>query len=106
MEIFLNDGSKLLTFLPAIEISPEVTLSKPAINLNVVDLPQPEGPNKTTNSPSSTFIFQFSTALISPQNFETLLISIKLILYAFSDRWSCMSQFMVLSSIESYYFLE
>ena len=48
-EIILNDRSNLLTFLPAIEISPEVTLSKPAINLNVVDLTQPEGPNKTTN---------------------------------------------------------
>lgn len=40
--------------------SPEVMSSKPAIQRNKVDLPQPDGPTKTTNSPSliskSTFL--------------------------------------------------
>ena len=34
-------------------ISPSVGSSKPAIIRMVVDFPQPEGPNRTTNSPSS-----------------------------------------------------
>jgi hypothetical protein len=32
---------------------PEVTSSSPAIRRSSVDLPQPDGPTKTTNSPSS-----------------------------------------------------
>ena len=34
-------------------ISPEVISSNPAIILKVVDFPQPDGPTKTINSPSS-----------------------------------------------------
>jgi hypothetical protein len=39
--------------LPSISITPEVGRSSPAMLRSSVDLPQPEGPTKTTNSPSS-----------------------------------------------------
>ncbi len=61
-EIFLNNGSRLFIFLPAIDFSPDERLSKPAINLNFVDFSHPDGPNKTTNSPTFTLIFKFSIA--------------------------------------------
>ena len=41
-----------LTRSPSMEISPEVMSSSPAIRRSSVDLPQPDGPTKTTNSPS------------------------------------------------------
>ena len=40
------------TTLSPIRISPLVGFSKPAISLNIVVFPQPEGPNKVINSPS------------------------------------------------------
>src|SRR3954452_18355907 len=45
------EGGVSETFLPSIEISPEVKSSRPAIRRSNVDLPQPEGPTKTMNSP-------------------------------------------------------
>ncbi|EGE55405.1 hypothetical protein RHECNPAF_930052 [Rhizobium etli CNPAF512] len=47
-------GSTSLTTLPPMRSSPEVISSSPAIILSSVDLPQPDGPTKTTNSPSFT----------------------------------------------------
>ncbi|MNY80994.1 hypothetical protein D3C86_2223230 [compost metagenome] len=41
-----------LTTLPPMVISPAEISSSPAIMRNSVDLPQPEGPTSTTNSPS------------------------------------------------------
>ena len=38
---------------PLITISPEVMSSSPAIMFSSVDLPQPDGPTSTRNSPSS-----------------------------------------------------
>ena len=38
---------------PPIAISPAVDVSSPAIMRSVVDLPQPDGPTRTTNSPSA-----------------------------------------------------
>ena len=46
-------GGMLLTTFEPMLISPPPISSKPAIILSRVDLPQPEGPTKTTNSPSS-----------------------------------------------------
>src|ERR1700712_4557095 len=46
-------GWTLLTTLSPIEIVPEVIFSSPASMRSRVDLPQPEGPTSTTNSPSS-----------------------------------------------------
>src|SRR5579883_2529584 len=44
-------GATKLTSLPSMRISPDVTLSRPAIIARSVDLPQPEGPTSAMNSP-------------------------------------------------------
>src|SRR5262245_47934426 len=46
-------GWTLLTTRRPIESVPEVMCSRPASMRSNVDLPQPEGPTRTTNSPSS-----------------------------------------------------
>ncbi len=46
-------GGTLVMSTPSIRIGPPVTSSSPAIRRSSVDLPQPDGPTKTTNSPSS-----------------------------------------------------
>src|ERR1700712_3206617 len=46
-------GWTLLTTRSPIEIVPEVMFSSPASILSKVDLPQPDGPTRTTNWPSS-----------------------------------------------------
>ena len=46
-------GGTLLTTRSPMRISPEVMFSSPAIMRSRVDLPQPDGPTSTTNSPSS-----------------------------------------------------
>src|SRR5215472_11216060 len=47
-------GGRLLTILSSIRIRPEVIDSSPATMRNVVVLPQPDGPTRTTNSLSRT----------------------------------------------------
>ena len=47
-------GSRLFTTLPPIRNSPDVIVSRPAIIRSAVDLPQPDGPTSTRNSPSAT----------------------------------------------------
>src|SRR5436190_23424865 len=49
-------GSSWLTTRAPIMISPELIASRPATMRSSVDLPQPEGPTITTNSPSFTSI--------------------------------------------------
>ena len=46
-------GASSVTSRPSILIVPPVVSSSPAIRRSSVDLPQPDGPTKTTNSPSS-----------------------------------------------------
>src|SRR6202012_3795017 len=46
-------GWTLLTTRSPIEMVPEVMFSRPASIRSRVDLPQPDGPTSTTNSPSS-----------------------------------------------------
>src|ERR1700750_3080550 len=46
-------GWTLLTTRSPIEMVPEVMFSRPASMRSKVELPQPEGPTRTTNSPSS-----------------------------------------------------
>jgi hypothetical protein len=46
-------GATLLTTRSPMAISPPVMFSSPAIIRSRVDLPQPEGPTRMTNSPSS-----------------------------------------------------
>src|SRR6478736_1608345 len=47
-------GSRSLTTRPPMDNSPDVIVSSPAIIRSAVDLPQPEGPTRTKNSPSAT----------------------------------------------------
>ena len=47
-------GSGSVTLWPSIWISPCVAARKPPAMLSRVDLPQPEGPTRQTNSPSPT----------------------------------------------------
>ncbi len=47
-------GGRSLTLRPSMTMSPAVVASRPAIIRSNVDLPQPEGPTKTTNSPFFT----------------------------------------------------
>ena len=49
-----SPGSCLLTSRPLIRIWPEEISSRPAIVFKSVDLPQPEGPTMTMNSPCAT----------------------------------------------------
>src|SRR5581483_9799791 len=53
---------------PPIQISPEVISSNPAIMRSVVDLPQPDGPTRTTNSSSSISRSMPFTAWTLPSN--------------------------------------
>src|SRR6201989_1193923 len=46
-------GVLLFTTCPPMRASPEVMSSRPAIMFSVVDLPQPDGPTRMTNSPSA-----------------------------------------------------
>ena len=47
--------------------APEVMSSNPAISRSRVDLPQPEGPTKTTNSPSPTSRLTPWITVVSPK---------------------------------------
>src|SRR5919201_3905607 len=69
------EGCRLLTVRPLIRISPEVMLSRPAMVLSRVDLPQPDGPTSTRNPPSSTArVMPFSASTV-PKRFCRLSIS-------------------------------
>jgi hypothetical protein len=46
-------GARSLTTSPPIRSSPSEMSSSPAIILSAVDLPQPDGPTRITNSPSA-----------------------------------------------------
>src|SRR5512137_2457159 len=64
-------GSMSLTTRSPIEISPEVIRSRPATIRSSVDLPQPDGPTMTTNSPSSTSMETPWITMSSPKLFFT-----------------------------------
>src|SRR5690606_36819632 len=65
-------GSSQVTFLPLMKIWPSDTSSRPAMQLSKVDLPQPEGPSSTRNSPFSiSRSSDFSTS-IAPKLRDTL----------------------------------
>ena len=49
-------GSSVFTTRSPITISPAVIASSPATIRSSVDLPQPEGPTMTMNSPSATSV--------------------------------------------------
>src|SRR5665213_2788375 len=64
-------GARSVTSRSPIQISPEVTSSSPAIILRSVDLPQPDGPTMTRNSPSKMSRETPSTAVTAPKDFVT-----------------------------------
>src|ERR1043165_3400194 len=66
----LRGGRSFTTRLP-MTISPEVGCSRPAIMRSIVVLPQPEGPRKTTNSPSRISRSMPSTAATSPNSLRS-----------------------------------
>src|SRR5687767_6031177 len=67
-------GGVAETSAPSMTTRPEVESSSPAMTLSKVDLPQPEGPTKTTNSPSVTSrLMPFSTST-GPNAFFTFSI--------------------------------
>ena len=62
----------VLTTLPSMARSPLVGRSSPAIMRSSVDLPQPDGPTKTTNSPSSISRLMSWMTSTAPNDFFTL----------------------------------
>ena len=59
-------GSSQVTFLPLMKTCPSVMSSSPAMQLSRVDLPQPDGPSRTMNSPSRTEMFILSRMFSAP----------------------------------------
>ena len=60
-----EDGTSL-TISPSMAIVPADTSSRPQISRSNVDLPQPEGPTKTTNSPSATSRLMSLSTSVAP----------------------------------------
>ena len=60
-------GGSSVTSPPPIEIVPAVTSSRPAIIRSSVDLPQPDGPTRTRNSPLPIVSETSSTATTPPE---------------------------------------
>ena len=69
MAISRSLGCRLFTSTSPIKMLPSSMASRPAIMLRVVDLPQPEGPRRVTNSPGSTRTFSRLTATTRPKRF-------------------------------------
>src|SRR4029078_11198051 len=55
---------KLCTLSYPMLSSPALTSSSPATRRSAVDLPEPDGPTRTTNSPSATSSVRSSTARV------------------------------------------
>src|SRR6202142_1534912 len=65
-------GGASLTTLPPISISPWAIPSRPAIMRSRGDLPQPDGPTRTANCPSSMSISTPRSTWVVPKYFCTL----------------------------------
>src|SRR5829696_1517857 len=61
-------GSTSLTTLSSMRSSPSVMSSRPTIMLSSVDFPQPDGPTRMKNSPSSIVKLALSTATVPSGN--------------------------------------
>src|SRR5829696_6805684 len=68
-------GGTLLTTRPPMEISPLVMFSSPASMRSRVDLPQPDGPTSTTNSPSAMSTLTPCSTLTEPKALRALRMS-------------------------------
>src|SRR4051794_3798377 len=67
-------GATLFTTRPPMAISPAVIFSSPAIMRSSVDLPQPEGPTRMTNSPSSISTLTPCSTSVEPNALRTFRI--------------------------------
>ena len=68
-------GGTLLTTRSPMRISPPEMFSRPAIMRRRVDLPQPDGPTRITNSPSTMSIVTPWMTCVAPKALRTLRIS-------------------------------
>ena len=59
-------GGRLFTTCPPMEMVPAVISSRPAMERSAVDLPHPDGPTRTMNSPSLISRLKSSTAATPP----------------------------------------
>src|SRR6478735_2436357 len=64
-------GGKSVTSRPSMRTLPLEAVSSPAMILNVVDFPQPDGPSSTQKLPDSIFSWISSSAVVSPQRLAT-----------------------------------
>src|SRR5512143_2677058 len=69
MDTLRRGGGRSVTARPPMRMTPPVTVSRPAISLRRVDLPQPDGPSTTSSLPSGAVKLTWSTAFTSPQDF-------------------------------------
>src|SRR5712691_2640582 len=67
-------GSVSFTRTSSIRMSPDSGVSRPAMHLKVVVLPQPDGPSIAKNSPSATSKLTSLTATTLPNRFTRFLI--------------------------------
>ena len=77
MAMLRSAGLTPLMGRPLMKISPEVISSSPATMLSSVDLPQPEGPTSTRNSPSSTEMLVSWSTCTEPKDLVTFSMSRK-----------------------------
>ena len=68
-------GGTSLTTRSPMRMSPDVMFSSPAIMRSSVDLPQPDGPTSTTNSPSRIAMSMPWMTAVAPKAFRTSLIA-------------------------------
>src|SRR4029453_15582881 len=73
-------GGRSVTSRLSMVIEPSPTASKPATQRRSVDLPQPEGPTRTRNSPSRMARLMSCSTRTGPKDFCRLAISIAAIL--------------------------
>ena len=67
MDSFRCAGGRCVTSVPPIRTVPPETSSSPAMSRSVVDLPQPEGPSRTSILPAAASKLTSSTARVAPQ---------------------------------------
>ena len=77
-------GSSQVTLRPPIQICPALTSSRPAMALSSVDLPQPDGPSRTMNSPFSISIDRFWKMFTLPKPTATSRTDTASIAYPFT----------------------
>src|SRR3954451_11232704 len=64
-----SEAGRPVTSCPSMAMLPPLTVSRPAMMRSRVDLPQPDGPTKTTNSPSATLRSTAWITVIDPKVF-------------------------------------